>query len=92
MIEASPDTLQELHRIREQITQDYQGLSAHDFVERLHREVEAFLKERKIALKRVPPPFQIGAVIFKSLSSVPRATSKTHTTQAFMFMPLVPAM
>ncbi len=58
MIETSPKTLQELHRVREQITQDYQGLSAHDFVERLHQEVEAFLKERKLTLTRVPPPSQ----------------------------------
>lgn len=56
MSETSPTTLQELHRIREQITEDYKGLSAHDFVERLHREVEAFMTEHKLTLKRVPPP------------------------------------
>ena len=53
---STPQTLQELHRIREQITQDYQGLSAHEFVQRLHREVEAFVKERNIRLRQVPPP------------------------------------
>lgn len=53
---ATAKTMQELHRIREQITKDYEGLSTHEFVERLHQAVEAFLKERKMTLKQIPPP------------------------------------
>ena len=49
-------SLEELHRIREQITKDYEGLSTHAFVERLHREVEALLKKHKMTLKHVAPP------------------------------------
>jgi hypothetical protein len=56
MSTSSPKSLQELHRIREQITKDYAGLSTHDFVERLHQEAESFLKARKITLKRISPP------------------------------------
>ena len=46
-----PENLQELHRIREQMTKDYRRLSTRAFVERTNQEADAILKRRKLHLK-----------------------------------------
>ncbi len=51
-----PKTLQELHRIREQIAQEETGLTVSGRVERTRREADALLKEWGLVLKRVSPP------------------------------------
>lgn len=52
MSPSTPKTLQELHRIREQMTKEYRGLSTHAFVERTRHEVEALTKKWGLHLKQ----------------------------------------
>ena len=58
MSTSSPKSLQELHRIREQMTKDYAGLSTHEFVQRIRHEAEAVRKKWKLRLKQRPSPSQ----------------------------------
>lgn len=44
MSSPTPETLQELHRVREHIAQEQTGLSNRERVERTRREVDALLK------------------------------------------------
>ena len=52
MTTSSSKTMQELHRIREQMTKEYQGLSTRAFVERTRREVEVLRKKWKLPIKQ----------------------------------------
>ena len=61
MTDATPDTLKELHRIREQIAAEEQQLSTHERVARTRRAADALLKEWGLTLKRVPPPSHAAA-------------------------------
>ena len=56
MTDFTPESLKELHRIREQIAEEERGLSAHDRAERVHRKADIFLKTFGLTLKVVSPP------------------------------------
>jgi hypothetical protein len=56
MNDATPDTLKELHRIREQIYEEERHLSPRERVERTRRAADALLKQWGLNLKRVSPP------------------------------------
>jgi hypothetical protein len=56
MIDSTPESLKELHHIREQIAKEEKGLSARDRAERVHRQADAFLKTFGLTLKVVSPP------------------------------------
>ncbi len=56
MIDSTPETLKELHRVRESITQEQAGCSAHERVERTRQEADALLKKWNLRLKAVSPP------------------------------------
>ena len=61
MSASTPKSLQELHRIREQMTREYEGLSTREFVERTRQEVDALVKKRKLRLRQVLPPSETSA-------------------------------
>ncbi len=56
MNESTPETLKELHRIREQLYEEEKHLSPQERVAKIHRESEALLKEWGLTLKHVNPP------------------------------------
>ena len=53
-----PESMAQIHRIRERLYAEEQHLSAHERVAKIHREADALLKEWGLTLKRVPPPSQ----------------------------------
>lgn len=56
MNDAAPDTLKELHRIREQIYEEEKHLLPRERVERTRRAADTLLKAWGLTLKRVSPP------------------------------------
>lgn len=56
MNDATPDTLKELHQIREQIYEEEKLLSPRERVDRSRRAADALLKAWGLNLKRVSPP------------------------------------
>lgn len=56
-----PETLQELHRIRERIAQEQADLSPCERVERTRREAEALLKEWGLTLRERLPRCQLSS-------------------------------
>jgi hypothetical protein len=54
------DSMDELHRIREQIYEEEKDLSPQEQLKRLHQESEAFLKRAGLKLKRVAPPSTVA--------------------------------
>ena len=54
-MELIPETLKELHRIREQIAQEEAALSAGERVQRTRQEAETLLKAWGLALSEVQP-------------------------------------
>ena len=57
----APDTMAELHRIREQLYEEEKHLSPQERVEKIRREADALLKQWGLTLKRVPPPSLSGS-------------------------------
>jgi len=51
-----PESMAQIHRIREQFYEEEKHLTPAERVAKIHREAEAFLKESGLKLKRVPPP------------------------------------
>lgn len=56
MSHSTPKTLQELHRIREQIAKEQAGVPVEERLKRVQQESDALLKEWHLNLKRVSPP------------------------------------
>jgi N-acyl-L-homoserine lactone synthetase len=56
MTHTIPDTLKELHQIREQLYKEERHLSPRERIARTHRTAEALLKEWGLKLKRISPP------------------------------------
>jgi len=55
MTDSTPETLKELHRIRESIAKEEVGRSAHERVEKTRREADSLLKKWNLSLKPVSP-------------------------------------
>lgn len=53
-----PQSLAELHRIREQIYEAEQRLSPPERLARLHQQAEAYLRRTGLKLQRIAPPAQ----------------------------------
>ena len=51
-----PESMAQIHRIREQLYAAEKHLSPHARVAKIHREADTLLKEWGLTLKRVPPP------------------------------------
>ena len=51
-----PESMAQIHRIREQFYEEEKHLSPQERVAKIHRESEALLKEWGLTLKRVRPP------------------------------------
>ena len=56
MIDSTPETLKELHRIRESLAKEEKGRSARERVEKARREADLLLKKWNLTLKPVSPP------------------------------------
>ena len=56
MTNTTPETLKELHQIREQLYKEERHLSPRERVARTHRAAETLLKQWGLNLKRVNPP------------------------------------
>lgn len=53
---AEPESMAQIHRIREQLYKEERHLSPRERVARTHRAAEALLKQWGLNLKRVSPP------------------------------------
>ena len=51
-----PESMAQIHRIREQLYEEEKHLSPQERVAKIHREADALLKAWGLTLKRVPPP------------------------------------
>ena len=51
-----PESMAQIHRIREQLYEEEKHLSPQERVAKIHRESDALLKEWGLTLKRVAPP------------------------------------
>ncbi len=56
MMDSTPETLKELHHVRESISQEQAGRSVHERVEQTRQEADALLKKWNLTLKAVSPP------------------------------------
>ena len=54
-----PESMAQIHRIREQLYAEEQHLSPQERVAKIHREADALLKKWGLNLKRVPPPSRL---------------------------------
>jgi aminoglycoside phosphotransferase (APT) family kinase protein len=56
MIDSTPETLKELHKIREAISKEEAGRSSRERTEKTRREADSLLKKWNLSLKPVSPP------------------------------------
>ena len=54
-----PESMAQIHRIREQLYEEEKDLSPQERVAKIHREAEVLLKKWGLKLRRVAPPSRL---------------------------------